>query len=197
MTFWKIDFLNINHLLRWPWVRQINTGCWAALALSRTTDARVGQPQPTPAPWQPSHTWPWPLVLALGSPQHPHMQEKVMWRVAWTPRGPWIVAKQQALREILWIFSFLCWSVRWANWDPLSRNNVLQLVCSIPGIQGTADWGVWMWQWSDHDAQSSFTKGFYYFKEVQGEVTTLMLSRTYMQAYLPHGFRYSCENHRK
>lgn len=54
-----------------------------------------------------------------------------------------------------------------------------------------------MWQWSDHDAQSSFTKGFYYFKEVQGEVTALMLSRTYMQAYHPHGFRYSCENHRK
>lgn len=137
------------------------------------------------------------LVLALGNPQHPHMQEKVMWRVAWTHGGPWIVAKQQALGEIVQIFSLLWGSVRWAHWDPLSRNNVLQLICSIPGIQGTANWAVWLWQWSDHDVQSSLTKGFRYFKEVQGGVTILMLSCAYMQAYLPYGFRYSCEKHRK
>lgn len=40
-------------------------------------------------------------------------------------------------------------------------------------------------------------KGFYYFKDVLGEVTTLMLSCTNMQAYLPYGFGYSCEKPRK
>lgn len=126
--------------------------------------------QPCPHPTPDTHPGPGGATGTLTC-------KRVTWGVISTHGGPLVVAKQQALRQTLQIFSSPGCFVSRARWDPLSRNNGLRLVCSIARIQG-----LWAEQAGSggalsmmHGRRSLKVIALCYFKYAQGEAKLLLL----------------------